>query len=64
METLKLPVAQLDSARDSDSRGRRFESYRVGQNRIAGTRSLRFFYPRGFEAEAVVNDSPVDCQSR
>ena len=28
---LYLPVAQLDSARDSDSRGRRFESCRVGQ---------------------------------
>ncbi len=28
---LYLPVAQLDSASDSDSEGRRFESYRVGQ---------------------------------
>ena len=28
-----LPVAQLDSASDSDSEGRRFESCRVGQNR-------------------------------
>ena len=28
---LFLPVAQLDSASDSDSEGRRFESYRVGQ---------------------------------
>ena len=27
-----LPVAQLDSASDSDSEGRRFESCRVGQN--------------------------------
>ena len=26
-----LPVAQLDSASDSDSEGRRFESFRVGQ---------------------------------
>ena len=26
-----LPVAQLDSASDSDSAGRRFESFRVGQ---------------------------------
>ena len=26
-----LPVAQLDSASDSDSEGRRFESCRVGQ---------------------------------
>ncbi len=28
-----LPVAQLDSASDSDSEGRRFESFRVGQNK-------------------------------
>ena len=28
---LFLPVAQLDSASDSDSEGRRFESFRVGQ---------------------------------
>ena len=28
-----LPVAQLDSASDSDSEGRRFESCRVGHNR-------------------------------
>ena len=28
-----LPVAQLDSASDSDSEGRRFESFRVGQKR-------------------------------
>ena len=27
----QLPVAQLDRAPDSDSEGRRFESYRVGQ---------------------------------
>ena len=26
-----LPVAQLDSASDSDSEGRRFESFRAGQ---------------------------------
>ena len=31
LNLLFLPVAQLDSARDSDSRGRRFESYRAGQ---------------------------------
>ena len=29
--TAYLPVAQLDSASDSDSEGRRFESCRVGQ---------------------------------
>ena len=28
-----LPVAQLDSASDSDSEGRRFESFRVGQQK-------------------------------
>ena len=28
-----LPVAQLDSASDSDSEGQRFESARVGQNK-------------------------------
>ena len=28
-----LPVAQLDSASDSDSEGRRFESFRVGQRK-------------------------------
>ena len=31
-----LPVAQLDSASDSDSEGQRFESVRVGQNQRAG----------------------------
>ena len=30
---LFLPVAQLDSASDSDSEGRRFESFRVGQQK-------------------------------
>ena len=39
-----LPVAQLDSASDSDSEGRRFESYRVGQKkRQASTEVCRFF---------------------
>ena len=32
-QRLFLPVAQLDSASDSDSEGRRFESYRVGHQR-------------------------------
>lgn len=32
-----LPVAQLDSASDSDSEGRRFESCRVGQTRAPPT---------------------------
>ena len=31
-----LPVAQLDSASDSDSEGQRFESVRVGQNKAGG----------------------------
>ena len=33
---LYLPVAQLDSASDSDSEGQRFESVRVGQNKARG----------------------------
>ena len=37
-----LPVAQLDSASDSDSEGRRFESFRVGQKRTKQT--LRSFF--------------------
>ena len=36
-----LPVAQLDSASDSDSEGRRFKSFRVGQKR--GTARCLFF---------------------
>ena len=35
-----LPVAQLDSASDSDSEGHEFESHRVGQSR-ASTRNPR-----------------------
>ena len=31
-----LPVAQLDSASDSDSEGRRFESFRAGQKNTDG----------------------------
>ena len=31
VEYIYLPVAQLDSASDSDSEGQRFESARVGQ---------------------------------
>ena len=33
LKLIFLPVAQLDSASDSDSEGRRFESYRVGQKK-------------------------------
>ena len=36
-----LPVAQLDSASDSDSEGRRFKSFRVGQKTTS--RGLSFF---------------------
>ena len=39
-----LPVAQLDSASDSDSEGRRFESFRVGQ-KFDKFRLVEFFYP-------------------
>ena len=39
----RLPVAQLDRARDSDSRGRRFESCRVGKEKEA-RRVLLFLY--------------------
>ena len=42
-QTNVLPVAQLDSASDSDSEGRRFESFRVGQKIQVGR--LGFFYP-------------------
>ena len=38
-----LPVAQLDSASDSDSEGRRFESYRVGQKTKNERRGCSFF---------------------
>ena len=40
---LYLPVAQLDSARDSDSRGRRFESCRVGQKKERKSRTFSLF---------------------
>ena len=39
-----LPVAQLDSASDSDSEGRRFESCRVGQKK-KGTSCVLLFCP-------------------
>ena len=39
-----LPVAQLDSASDSDSEGQRFESVRVGQNKAGGTKSPCFVF--------------------
>ena len=39
-----LPVAQLDSASDSDSEGRRFESFRVGQKIDKFQQELVDFY--------------------
>ena len=38
-----LPVAQLDSASDSDSEGRRFKSCRVGQNKKREDNFLPYF---------------------
>ena len=43
---LYLPVAQLDSARDSDSRGRRFKSCRVGQTDPAKWRGFSVWSTR------------------
>ena len=42
-QRLFLPVAQLDSASDSDSEGRRFKSYRVGQKRRTSFAEPFFF---------------------
>ena len=39
-----LPVAQLDSASDSDSEGRRFESFRVGQKKGIASRYPLFWF--------------------
>ena len=44
LKVIYLPVAQLDSASDSDSEGRRFESYRVGQNKTDSLRVGFCFY--------------------
>ena len=38
-----LPVAQLDSASDSDSEGRRFESFRAGQKNSLSPSEGEFF---------------------
>ena len=43
VRTEYLPVAQLDSASDSDSEGRRFESFRVGQNKGHRNRGALYF---------------------
>ena len=40
---IPLPVAQLDSASDSDSEGPRFESARAGQKTTNFDRDLSFF---------------------
>ena len=40
-----LPVAQLDSAWDSDSQGHRFESCRAGQSKTDSERDLSFLIP-------------------
>ena len=62
MIALYLPVAQLDSARDSDSRGRRFESCRVGQKEKSRKRLFLFVLftlhfslklPRDFSREKI-----------
>ena len=42
-----LPVAQLDSASDSDSEGQRFESARVGQKNNEAIASLFFIQAAG-----------------
>ena len=44
-----LPVAQLDSASDSDSEGRRFESFRVGQKPSPPYGGGGFCLPQRFE---------------
>ena len=62
-----LPVAQLDRATDSDSVGRRFESYRVGQkSKPRGFASgLAFFVlSDGFEGRAAQSGLPVDVRDR
>ena len=44
------PVAKLDIAVDSDSKGRGFESLRAGQKRKSTTLAVvLFFCPEGFE---------------
>ena len=46
-----LPVAQLDSASDSDSEGRRFKSYRAGQRNPNGTCPVRVSFSCNMDAE-------------
>ena len=61
-----LPVAQLDSASDSDSEGRRFESFRAGQEKA--TKFCRFFsyirLRRVICTSCVICPSDVVCVSR
>ena len=54
---LHLPVAQLDSASDSDSGGRRFESCRVGQNKKRPCGVFLFWSAR------LVQRSSVRCEA-
>ena len=55
-----LPVAQLDSASDSDSEGRRFKSFRAGQIKaeVAKPPLLLFYFLVTFEAY------PIACNWR
>ena len=41
---MHLPVAQLDSALDSDSKGQRFESARAGHEKALATQVLFQLY--------------------
>ena len=52
MKVIYLPVAQLDSASDSDSEGRRFKSFRAGQTEQGAAQLcpvLVLLYPIGAE---------------
>ena len=55
----QLPVAQLDSASDSDSEGQRFESVRVGQYKRVAAATLLYWSARiGTEK---CNTTPQAC---
>ena len=60
-----LPVAQLDSASDSDSEGRRFESCRVGQkSRRPLAERLLFWSTRGEPVASAVQVRMPPCEGR
>ena len=62
--SIHLPVAQLDSARDSDSRGRRFKSCRAGQKNDKILQNFVVFQLcLPWRARGVVFDSDVHCVS-